>query len=259
MNMTSKNCVMKKLSLLFAFISGVIVSALCFFYPLESKNEEVVLNMLTTSNMELLEKQTLLYEQLVEKDTNSFSERLLLLNKMKDISRYCNSILDSKKYDSFSIDTLKAIISDSLYDIHADNFIRWEPFYETAGQMKLSKRTQKANEYYINMCLHIALEKCMEKYREFALMTDWGKCMVIPTSDTIKQGDYYEAEVYFAIKDIGNTYTLIFLPDTSIQIKDVYREKAITPGQNTRQGLIPFSNADGRIFYYPVEFSYYVK
>ena len=90
-------------------------------------------------------------------------------------------------------------------------------------------------------------------------MTDWGKCMVIPTSDTIKQGDYYEAEVYFAIKDIGNTYTLIFLPDTSIQIKDVYREKAITPGQNTRQGLIPFSNADGREFLFPVEFSYYVK
>ncbi len=250
---------MKKLSLLFAFILGVFVGALCFFHSLASKNETVVLNMLTNSNKELIEKLKLLYEHLAETDTDSLSKRALLLKKMDDLTHYCNSILNSKQYYSFSIDTIKAIICDSLYDIHEDDFIQWEPFYEIAEQMTLSKRTQKANEYYINMCLHIALEKCLEKYRESALMTDWGKCIVIPKSDTIKQGDYYEAKVYFTIKDIGDTYTIVFPPDESIQIKDIYKEKAVNLGHNKRQGLIPFSNADGRIFYYPVEFSYYVK
>ena len=252
---------MKKKAILIAFMFIVIVSMsiLCLFYSRESKNQKLVLEMLIISNKELLEKKKLLYDQLVDRDINPTSQYLLLLKKMDEVSNYCNDVLSSKKYYQFSIDSLHSIMNDNLYDIHSDDFIQWNLFNQTAKKITFSKCTSKSEEYFIHLCLHIILEKCLEKYRETALMTGWGECLVIPKSDTVKMGEFYEAEVRFNVKDLGETYTIVFLPDKIVKIKGIYKEMATKQGKNTRQGLISFSNADVKDFYYPVEFSYYVK
>lgn len=235
------------------------VSIFCFFHSWESKNQKIVMYMLIESNKELLEKKKLLYEQLVERNINPAHKEFLLLNKMDKAADYCNTVLSTKKYYQFSVDSLKSIINDSLYDIHLDDLIQWELFNLTSKKITLLKCTPISNEIYIRLCLHILLEKCLEKYRESALVSGWGEAIVIAKSDTVKMGEFYEAEVHFSIKDLGETYTIVFLPDKTVKIKDVYREKATMQGQNTRNGLISFSNADGKILYYPVVFSYYVK
>ncbi len=252
---------MKKKAILIAFMLVIIVSicTLCITCLLEFKNQKLVLEMLTTSNRELLEKKKLLYDQRIDRDTNPTCQDLLLLRKMDEAANYCNDILSTKKYHQFSIDSLQSIFNDSLCDFYSNDFIQWELYHQTEKNIYFSKYAQKSNECYVHLCLHMILEKCLEKYRETALMTGWGECLVIPKSDTVKMGEFYEAEVRFNIKDLGETYTIVLLPDKIVKIKDIYKEKATEQGQNTRQGLISFSNADGKEFFYPVKFSYYVK
>jgi hypothetical protein len=153
-----------------------------------------------------------------------------------------------KKYEFFSMDTIKSILENSVY---LDNF------YKDVEQPLPLNNTLIENELYINLCFNVILKKCFEKFREFSLIVGWGECIVVPTKDTVKIGDFFEANIYFSIKDLSQTYIIEF-DDGTIFKGDVYKEKTRTKGLNTRRGLFPFFNGETTLLY-PVEFSYYVK
>jgi hypothetical protein len=91
------------------------------------------------------------------------------------------------------------------------------------------------------------------------MVADW-ECVFVPQKDTVNIGDFYEARIYFTVKDMTLTYRITDTIDWQkiISVGDVYREKATTKGLNRREVLLPFFNGFETICF-PAEFSFYVK
>ena len=253
-----------------AFLLGMLVCFFCFFNKNNEKknNEDLVLNILKTENNNLSFKAGKLLRLFVRNDIDTTSRLFLLWNdidtttahqffilkKMDLISNYFNTILSSpKEYDFFSIDTIKSILTDSLIYVYLDDF------YEKAEKISINNNTLIEKEWYINVCFNIILNRCFETYKEKSLMTafGWEDCVFVPKKDTVKIGDFYEADIYFSVKDLSQTYTIEF-EDGTIFKGDVYKEKATKKGLNTRTGYLVFFNGETTTGF-PFEFSYYVK
>jgi len=255
-----KSCNMKKvnniLMLVTAFVLGMLVCFFCFSNKSNEKknNEDLILNILKERNDYLSFKTEKLLKIFTENGIDTTAQQFLLLKKMDLISNYFGTILSSKKnYNSFSIDTIKSILGGSYVDL--------EDFYKIYPQ----NNTLIENEWYINLCFNIILNRYFEIYNENSLMINWGECIVIPVKDTVRIGDFFEADIYFSINDLKRTHATNFQVDTilfdsnyTFLAGNIYKEKAITKGLNTRKGLFPFFNGE-TTDYYPVDFSFYVK
>ena len=240
-----------------AFFLGMLVCVMLFRFQEKKSDEKLALNILKEQNNDLSFKAWKFLEIFREDGIDSTEKRFLLLKKMGTISNYFNAVLSSKKeYNSFSLDTIKSIlnINDRF------SYVYLGDFYEKAEKISVQNNTHIENEWYINLCFNIILNRCFEEYREISLIMGHGKGVAVPKKDTVKIGDFYEAEIYFAVKDMTLKYKLVDTADFQKIIfeGDVYREKATTKGLNTRKGLLPFFNGE-ETFYFPVEFSFYVK
>jgi len=245
------------LMLIAAFILGMLVCFFCFFDKNNEKknNEELILNILKEENNDLSCKvDRLLWLFTREGVVDTTVQEFILLKSMNLISNYFKTILSSeKKYSSFSLDTIKSITEDSITYVYIGNF------YETAEKILPKKNTPIENEWYINLCFNIILNRCFEEYKRYSLTMRWGdeECLFVPKKDTVKIGEFYEADIYFSIKDLTRTYSLNF-EDGTIFKGDIYKEKTITKGLNTRKGELYFFNGEMNIGF-PFEFSFYVK
>ena len=242
--------------LIAAFIFGMLVCFFCFFNKSNEKknNEELVLNILKEENNYSSFKVGKILRIFARNDIDTTDPQFLLLEKMDLISNYFNTILSSpQKYDIFSLDTIKSILKDSVVYVSMGNF------YEMVEKISVKNNTLIENEWYINLCFNMILNRCFETYKEYSLMTAFGleRCVFVPKKDTVKIGEFYEADIYLSVKDLTRTYTLNFEDGTTFK-GDIYKEKAITKGLNTRKGELYFFNGETS-FGFPFEFSYYVK
>ena len=249
---------MKKINNLLLFVAAFFLGMfVCvFFFKSQGKkyedNEKLVLNLLKKQNDNLswLAGRYLKYSTEQAADTTMY--QIMFLKDMNSVSNYFNTILSTKKYDLFSIDTVKLLL---------ENSIRLNNLSEEIKQISFQNNTPIEKELYLNLYYNIILNNCFEVYHSNCSFTVGNMdCVFVPKKDTVKMGDYYEARIYFAIKDITHTYRIADTADYSKIIfeGDVYREKAITKGLNTRKGLLPFFNNDATLCL-PVEFSFYVE
>ena len=235
-----------------AFFLGMLVCVSFFKFQGGKNDEKLVLNLLKEQNNNLSWLTEKHIEESIKYSADTTRQEILLLKDMNMVSNYFNDILSSKEYDSFSIDTVKAIL---------DNSIRWVEYHEKIKQISLKQNTSIENELYLNVFLNIILNKCFRLYKEYALMVSLGEyeCVLVPIKKSVKTGDFYEAKIYFSVKDFSQTYTIVDTVDfQTISEGDVYREKATTKGLNTRNGLLRFFNGYETL-YFPVEFSFYVE
>jgi hypothetical protein len=237
-----------------AFFLGIFVCVLFFKFQGKEDNNvdgKLVLNILKEENNNLFRWAKRYLDESVKQTTDTTRHEILLLKNMILMSNYFNAILSSKEYNSFSIDTVQSILENSirLIDVH-----------EKIKQISFKNNTSVENEWYINLCWSIVLNRCFILYREHALMIGDLECVFVPKKDTIKIGDFYEAHIYLAIKDITQTYRITDTIDCQkiISMGDVYREKVTTKGLNRREVLLPFFNGFETICF-PAEFSFYVK
>ena len=234
-----------------AFFLGMLVCILFFKFQRKEDNEKLALNLLKEQNNNLSRWAGYYLNESLKESMDTTMSEILLLKNMDLVSNYFNTILISKKYDSFSTDTLKSILESSY---------RFDELYEKINQILFQNSTSIEKEWYVNLYYNIILNECFRFYKRYALIVTKEECVFIPTKDTVKIGDFYEARIYFTVKDFTQTYKITDTMDIPniISVGDVYREKATKKGLNTRTGLLPFFNGFETI-YYPVEFEYYVK
>ena len=234
-----------------AFFLGVLVCVLFFEFYEKKSSEKLALNLLKEQNNSLSIWAKSYLRESVNKSADTTMSEIVLLKNISLVSNYFNTILSSKKYDSFSTDTVKSILEES---------IRLDNLYKNIKEISFQNSSSIDKEWYINLYFNIILNECFEFYKRDALMVSSGECVFIPKKDTVKIGDFYEAQIYFTVKDFTQIYKITDTMDIPniMSIGDVYIEKATKKGLNTREGILPFFNGL-ETFYIPVEFSFYVE
>jgi len=246
---------MKKLNNIFVFIAafflGICLCLLFFKFQERKNNEKAVLSLLKEENNSLSWLAEVYLRESIKRSADTTMREILFLKDMKLMSNYFNTILSSKEYDSFSVDTVKSILNNS---------IRLNDLYEKIKQISFQNNTPIESEFYLNLYFNIILNNCFELYKRDALIAGEWECVFVPKKNTVKKGDYYEAQIYFTVKDITKTYTIADTADFNkiISVGDIYKEKATTKGVNTREVNLLFFNGIGTIGF-PVEFSFYVE
>jgi hypothetical protein len=255
-NKTINKIYMKKANniivFLVSFFLGILVSFFYFFNKENKNNDKLVLNILKEENNDISFRAKKLLSIFTENSIDTTVQEFLLLKKMDLLSDYFNTVCSSnKEYNYFSIDTIKSIINDSSV------YVYLEDFYEIAEKVSPQNNTLIENEWYINLCFNVILNRFFRKYKELSLIIGWEDCVVKSKKDTVEIGDFFEGNIYFSIKDLTRTYTIKF-DDGTVYKGDVYKEKTVKKGLNTRKGEFYFFN--GEISYgYPIEFTFYVK
>jgi hypothetical protein len=144
---------------------------------------------------------------------------------------------------------IKTILKDYVY---------LDDFYSDVELIDIRYNTIEEKKLYIDLCYNIIINRCLAEYQESSIMVGaFEGVSIIAPNDTIRAGDFFEAKIYFSVRDLTLNYN-IELEDSVFFSGDIYKEKAIKKGLNTRKGRLIYLNGRKELIF-PFEFSYYVK